>query len=267
MGRLQGKTGLVTGAALGLGRQYARALAQEGCNVVVCDVRPEVRGTAGELEKLGVRAVAHVADVSVATDVRRVVDATLDEFGRIDVLIANAGIWRGSSPKDDLDKSLQDYDALIGTNLKGVYMFGRAVIPAMIAAGGGHIINIATDHIHTHPGRPTAGGGGMDLYDASKWGVLALTLSWAQALAPHNIRVNSFSMGATDSNMLRGFHNYAPSPEDVATWMKAEQVCDLAMQLIDEGPRGRTGENIGVWVGFEIELKPIPAAKPAPVAA
>jgi NAD(P)-dependent dehydrogenase (short-subunit alcohol dehydrogenase family) len=265
MGRLQGKVGLISGAALGLGRQYAEALARQGCDVVMCDVRPEVVQAAADLEKFGVRAAGHVADVSVAADVRRVVDATLERFGRIDVLIANAGIWRGSGAKDALDKSLEDYDALIGTNLKGVYMFGRAVIPHMIAQGGGQIINIATDHVHTHPGRPTAGGSAMDLYDASKWGVLALTLTWAQALEPHNIRVNSFSMGATDSNMLRGFHNFTPSAAEVATWMSPEKVCDLAIQLIDEGPKGRTGENIGVWVGFEIELKPIPAAKPAPV--
>jgi NAD(P)-dependent dehydrogenase (short-subunit alcohol dehydrogenase family) len=267
MARLKGQVALVTGAAVGLGRQYAESLARSGCDLVICDVRPEVARAEEELGRLGVRAVGHVADVSLPADVRRVVDSALRDFGRIDILISNAGVWRGGGAKDSLDKSLKDYDVLIGTNLKGVFLFGRAVIPHMIAAGGGHIINIATDHIHTHPGRPTAGGGAMDLYDTSKWGVLGLTLSWAKALEPHNIRVNSFSMGATDSHMLRGFHNNAPSAADVATWMKPEAVCDLAIQLIDEGPAGRTGENIGVWVGFEIELKPVPAAKPASAAA
>ncbi len=262
MGRLQGKVALVTGGGVGLGRGYAEALAREGCNVVICDIRPEVEQAAATLRKLGVRATAYLADVSVAQDVRRVVDGALAQFGNIDILISNAGIWRGGGPRDNLDKSIEDYDRLIGTNLKGVYMFGRAVIPAMIAAGGGHIINIATDHVHTHPGRPTAGGGAMDLYDVAKWGVLGLTISWAKALAPHNIRVNSFSMGATDSDMLRGFHNFAPSPAEVATWMHAPDVCDLAIQMIDEGPLGRTGENIGVWVGFNIELEPIPSARP-----
>jgi NAD(P)-dependent dehydrogenase (short-subunit alcohol dehydrogenase family) len=267
MARLQGKVALVTGAAVGLGRQYAEALARDGCDVVLCDIRPEVVQAADDLRRHGVRTAGHVVDVASAADVRRVVDDTLETFGRIDILIANAGVWRGGGARDHLDKSLKDYDILIGTNLKGVFHFGRAVIPAMIAQGGGQIINIATDHVHTHPGRPTAGGGAMDLYDVSKWGVLALTLSWAKALAPHNIRVNSFSMGATDSHMLRGFHNNTPSEAEVATWMKPEAVCDLALQLIHEGPGGRTGENIGVWVGFEIELKPVPTAKPAPRAA
>lgn len=267
MARLQGQVALVTGAAVGLGRGYAEALARQGCHVVLCDIRPEVEQAARELEHFGVRASGQVADVASPADVRRVVDGALAEFGRIDILVANAGIWRGGGPKDDLDKSLADYDALIGTNLEGVYLFGRAVIPAMIAAGGGNIINIATDHVHTHPGRPTAGGSGMDLYDTAKWGVLALTLTWAKALAQHNIRVNSFSMGATDSHMLRGFHNNAPSDAEVATWMKPAAVCDLAIQLIDEGSSGRTGENIGVWVGFDIELKPVPSAKPPAAAA
>jgi 3-oxoacyl-[acyl-carrier protein] reductase len=267
MGEFSGRVAIVTGAAVGLGRQYALALAREGADVVLCDIRDEVRQVAEEARRHGVRAEAHIADVSVAEDVRRVVDSAIANFGRVDIQISNAGIWRGGGAKDSVDKSLEDYDALIGTNLKGVYMFGRAVIPHMIAQGGGDIVNIATDHIHTHPGRPTSGGAIMDLYDVAKWGVLGLTLTWAKALKDKNIRVNSFSMGATDSFMLRGFHNHAAPPEEVAKWMSPEQVCDLAIQMIKEGPDGRTGENIGVWVGFEIELKPIPAAKPALVAA
>lgn len=264
MGDFSGRSAIVTGAAVGLGSNYAAALAKEGCNLVICDIRDEIEATARSLaERFGVTAVGLKADVSKSADVRRVVDTALQRFGRIDILISNAGIWRGSNAKDPLEKSLADYDLLIGTNMKGIYMFGRAVIPHMIAAGGGHIINIATDHVHTHPGRPTSGGGNMDLYDVSKWGVLGLTISWARALQDKNIRVNSFSMGATDSNMLRGFHNNQAPESEIATWMRPDAVCDLAVQLIKEGREGRTGENIGVWVGFEIQLKPIPDAKPA----
>ena len=168
MGFLSGQTGIVTGAAVGLGAQYARALAEEGCNIAICDIRPEVNEVAKELASLGVEVLAYDADVSRPADVRRVVDGAMAKWGRIDVLISNAGIWRGSMPADGLDKSLEDYDKLIGTNLKGVYMFGRAVMPHMIAGGrGGNIINISSDHIHTHPGRATGGGGSMDLYDVS----------------------------------------------------------------------------------------------------
>ena len=181
------------------------------------------------------------------------------------MLINNAGIWMGSMPTDDLDKSLDDYERLIGTNLKGVYMFGRAVIPHMVAAGGGNIINIASDHIHTHPGRPTGGGPVMDLYDVSKWGLNGFTIAWAKALREHNIRVNAFCMGATDSHMLRGFFKDAPA-EVVATWMRPADVCGLAIQLIKEGPGGRTGENIPAWLGFEVELATQPRPRPAAAA-
>ena len=135
MARLKGQVALVTGAAVGLGRQYAESLARSGCDLVICDVRPEVARAEEELGRLGVRAVGHVADVSLPADVRRVVDSALRDFGRIDILISNAGVWRGGGAKDSLDKSLKDYDVLIGTNLKGVFLFGRAVIPHMIAAG------------------------------------------------------------------------------------------------------------------------------------
>lgn len=262
MGFLDDQLGIVTGAAVGLGKHYALALAREGCNLVVCDIRPEIAEVVRELQSLGVEAKAFVADVSVPQDVRKVVDAASGTFGRIDILINNAGIWRGSTATDDLDKSVDDYDRLIGVNLKGEYMFGRAVIPTMIAQQSGNIINISTDHVHTHPGRPTAGGSGMDLYDVSKWGLTGLTATWARELNGHGIRVNSFCMGATDSNMLRGFYNFAAPEEEVAKWMRPDEVCGLAIQLLREGPGGRTGENIGVWLGFEIELKANPRAKP-----
>jgi 3-oxoacyl-[acyl-carrier protein] reductase len=83
------------------------------------------------------RSKADVADVSIPQDVRRVVDGTKHEFGRIDILINNAGVGATSQPTDDLDKSLADYERLIGTNLRGEFMFGRAVLPYMIARKGG----------------------------------------------------------------------------------------------------------------------------------
>ena len=264
MGVLSGQAGIVTGAAVGLGAQYARALAEEGCKVAICDIRPEVDDVGKELEALGVEALVFRADVSRPEHVRRVVDGAMARWGRIDVLINNAGIWRGSMPTDDLDKSLEDYEQLLGTNLKGVFMFGRAVIPHMIASGrGGNIINIASDHIHTHPGRATGGGPSMDLYDVSKWAINGFTVPWSKALKEDGIRVNGFCMGATDSYMLRSFHQFKASPEVVANWMTAREVCDLAIQLINEGPDGRTGENIPAWLGFEVELATQPAAKPA----
>jgi NAD(P)-dependent dehydrogenase (short-subunit alcohol dehydrogenase family) len=270
MGMLDGRVAIVTGAAVGIGNAFARALAAEGAHLSLCDVREEVHGLAREI---GGRTLAATADVSRPEDVLRVVDATQRGLGGIDVLVNNAGVWAASLPTDDLDKTLRDYDFLVGTNLKGSFLFGRAVIPRMIAQGrGGDIVNVCTDHVQTcgspwelsHDDapscpfqaiapRPTGGGPGMDLYDASKWGQLGLTFAWAQALAPHRIRVNALCMGATDSYMLRSFHGHNPAPEEVARWMKPADIARLMLDLVRDG---RTGDYIGAAVGHPIVLPP-----------
>jgi NAD(P)-dependent dehydrogenase (short-subunit alcohol dehydrogenase family) len=270
MGMLDGRVAIVTGAAVGIGNALARALAAQGARLSLCDVREEVHALAAEL---GGPTLAATADVSRPEDVLRVVDATHRNLGGIDVLVNNAGVWAASLPTDDLDKTERDYDFLVGTNLKGSFLFGRAVIPRMIAQGrGGDIVNVCTDHVQTcgspwelsHDDapdcpfkaiapRPTGGGPGMDLYDASKWGQLGLTFAWAQALAKHRIRVNALCMGATDSHMLRGFHNHNPPPEEVARWMKPADIARLMLDLMRDG---RSGDYIGAAVGHPIVLPP-----------
>ncbi|MEK9821688.1 MAG: SDR family oxidoreductase [Gammaproteobacteria bacterium] len=271
---LKGKNAIVTGAAVGLGNAYARALAQEGVNVAVCDLRDEVHELVAELTDLGVKAQGWQGDVSDPAHVRQVVDETRAAFGSIDILVNNAGVWGASVADDDLDKSLEDYERIVGTNLKGEYLFGRAVIPVMIEqGGGGEIVNIATDHMVTcgtpyfccpslescpwgDAPRPTGGGDAMDLYDAAKWGLNGFLYAWAKALVPHGIRVNALCMGATDSYMLRSFHNFDPSEEEVASWMKAEDNAQALVDLLKEGPAGRNAQNINFCMGRPVLLEP-----------
>jgi len=267
MNNLYGKVALVTGAASGLGRAFAQALANEGAKLSVCDVRDDIHDVA---PSLGSGTMAFRADVSRPEDVLRVVETTHAVFGRIDVLVNNAGVWAESQPTDDLDKSEHDYDWLIDTNLKGVFMFGRAVIPHMIAQRGGDIVNICTDHVQTcgtpwpldhddapscpwagRAPRPTGGGPSMDLYDAGKWGHLGLTFAWSQALRSHDIRVNALCMGATDTEMLRSFHRFEPPAEEVARWMRPQDVARILVELIHDG---RTGDYVGVAMGHPIAL-------------
>ena len=274
MVKLKGKSAIVTGAAVGLGSSYAKALAQEGVNIAVCDLREEIHEVAGGLRALGVNAVSYQGDVSDPDHVRTVVDGARAEFGSIDILVNNAGVWGVSVADDDLDKSLEDYEQIVGTNLKGEYLFGRAVIPIMIEQGkGGEIVNIATDHmvtcgtpyfccpkLDTCPWgdlrRPTGGGDAMDLYDAGKWGLNGLLYGWAKALAPHNIRVNAFCMGATDSHMLRSFHDFDPSEEEVASWMRAEDNAHAMIDMLLEGPSGRNAQNVNFCIGRPVQLEP-----------
>ena len=255
---LDGQAAIVTGAAMGLGLAYADVMARAGCNLALFDIHPDVETAGDDLRRHGGRVVVVRGDVREPHAVRRLVDATIAAFGRIDILINNAGVCRYTRPTDPLDASLDNYDVLIGTNLRGPFMLGRAVMPTMIAAGSGNIINIATDHVHTFPGRPTNGFGVMDLYDASKWGLIGLTLTWAKALKDHGVRVNAFCMDATVSPMLLHFAGPNPASHAVARWMDPKAVCALALDLILEGPDGRTGENIGVWCGFEIALTHTP---------
>ena len=274
MVKLKGKNAIVTGAAVGLGSSYAKALAQEGVNIAVCDLREEIHEVAGGLRVQGVNAVSYQGDVSDPDHVRKVVDGARAELGSIDILVNNAGVWGVSVADDDLDKSLEDYEQIVGTNLKGEYLFGRAVIPIMIEQGkGGEIVNIATDHMVTcgtpyfccpkleacswgDSPRPTGGGDAMDLYDAGKWGLNGLLYGWAKALAPHNIRVNAFCMGATDSHMLRSFHDFDPSEEEVASWMRAEDNAHAMIDMLLEGPSGRNAQNVNFCIGRPVKLEP-----------
>ncbi len=279
---LNGKTAIVTGAAVGIGPAYAHALAAEGVDVAVCDIRPEIMELPAQLEAKGVRAFGMIADVSKPDDVRRFVDETISALGGIDILINNAGKCKVSMADDALDKTLDDYEEMVGTNLKGEFLIGRAVIAQMLEQGrGGEIVNIATDHMFTcgaphdqcpkNPNcpwadarRPTSGGHMMDIYDASKWGLNGLMFAWAQALKPHGIRVNAMCMGATDSWMIRDFFRFPQTPseeteeqqKEIATWMAKEDVAQVVIDLLKEGPGGRNANNINLCVGRPPKLEP-----------
>jgi NAD(P)-dependent dehydrogenase (short-subunit alcohol dehydrogenase family) len=190
----------------------------------------------------------------------------------IDIVVSNAGIVRPTQPrKDSYERAIQDFDDVINVNLRGVYLTGRAAIPHMLATGG-DIVNITTDHIHTcgwpehldHTDaqecpwkdvqRPPVGSKNFDIYDSSKWGIKGITNAWARDLAPHKIRVNSFGMGATITPMFLSVLGDRPIPSGT---MQANDVAGLIVELIAEGPDGRTGDDVQVWAGHPTVLPPI----------
>lgn len=254
MATLGGQVAIVTGAAQGLGRAFASRLVAEGCAVVVVDRQAAIENVAAEIGA----AAAHVGDVADADHVRAVVDATVDTHGTIDILVNNAGEVWATGPLDEWDRASDDYDRLFGSNTRGAYLFGRAVAPVMVAGGGGNIVNISTDHVKPCPDCERHHGHGyMDLYNASKWALNGFTFDWAKALAEHRVRVNNICMGATDTEMLRNWIGTEPDPETVATWMRPEQTAQILVELLEEGPDGRTADSIGLYAGY-------PCVMPAP---
>ena len=273
---LDGLTAIVTGGASGVGYSIARALVEAGADVVIADVRADVEERAAELAAGGRNVIGVPCDVARPDDVVRVVERAAQLPGRLGILINNAAVMRTSGPFDDWEKALGDFDAVLDVNVRGVFLFGRAVAPLMVSAGGGHIVNMSTDHVHTcgwpvpvsHEDardcpwsdqvRPP-GVNGMDVYDASKWALNGLTQAWAKALRPHGVRVNNICLGATDSGMLRAFSGYSstPPPADVlASWMDPADVARVVVELIGEGPTGRSGDNVGLWRGHPTVLPP-----------
>lgn len=246
---LAGSVAIVTGAAQGLGRAFAVGLRDAGAVVVTCDVKPGCDDT---------------VDVSEPHQLKAFVDNVVADHGRLDIVVANAGVCRFTNPLSGWETAIDDFDFHVNTNLRGLFLTGRATIPALVENGGGHLILIGTDHTCRPSDWPYTVGA-LDAYDASKWGVIGLAVSWANALKPKRVRVNALSMGATDTDMLRGFTRVAtgaePTDDVVATWMRPEQLSDLVLELIAEGPEGRTGQNIPVIMGRPVQLP----ANPVPV--
>jgi len=238
---LSGKVAIVSGAAQGLGRAFAIRLAEEGCAVLGFDVKKEV------LDVPGVTGM--VADVSKRDDVESVVSKA-SGMGGIAVLVNNAGTWRKTPVDSPWQQAIDDWDFIMDTNLKGVMMLSRAVVP-FLQKGGGHIINLSTYYV-----LPAKSDGtnqpDTDLYNASKWALNGFTDAWAEYLEKDNVKVNGMCMGATDTPMLRGLFPTKQLPAEMASVvMKAE---DIAGQMIEIIASGRSGENFGAWVGEEITI-------------
>ncbi len=196
MGRLDGKVALITGGASGMGRVAAALFAREGARVVVTDVSDEAgERTAGEIRAWGGDALYVHADVSKAADAEDMVARTMDRFGSLDVLYNNAGVF----PADDgspVSTPESTWDLVMNINLKGVFLGCKFGIPAMLASGGGSIVNVAS--FVAIVGAATSQIG----YTASKGGVLAMTREIAVEYARQGIRANALCPGPIETPLL-----------------------------------------------------------------
>ena len=194
--RLEGKVAIVTGATAGMGRAAAELFAEEGAKVVLCgrreglgqEIVDVIKGRGGE-------AVFVQADVASSEDVKKVVEATVSAYGRLDVLFNNAGIDSGLMD-DPSQESEEDWDRVIDVNLKGTFLGIKYAVPEMRKVGGGSIIN------NSSVNDSQAGAASNISYHASKGGVTALTKKAAVAYAADNIRVNAVNPGPIATEMV-----------------------------------------------------------------
>jgi gluconate 5-dehydrogenase len=188
---LTGKVAIVTGGGSGLGRQMANALAEAGADLVLCARKVErCEETAAEVERLGRRALALSCDVRDPAQVEEVVRSAVAELGRIDILVNNAGTSWGAAPED---VPREGWQKVLDVNLTGTFQFAQQAGRVMIEQGdGGKIVNVAS--VAAFRGAPQAAMNAV-AYNASKGGVVALTIDLAVKWAPHGINVNAIAPG------------------------------------------------------------------------
>lgn len=225
---LEGKIAMVTGASQGLGRALALAYAEEGAKLIT-NARSEdsIRPVAEEAEKKGAEVLSLAADVSKSGDVRKLVDAAVERFGRIDVLVNNAGVL---GPRVEILEYPEDeWRKVIDANLTGPYLVSKAAIPHM--PEGGSIINVVS-------GVSVQGRAEWGAYSVSKFGIEGLTQILAAELEERGLRVNAVDPGGMRTDMRAA----AYPEEDPSTKITPEENTDVFLYLASDESRGVTGE-------------------------
>ena len=193
MGRLQGKIAVITGAAQGIGSLMAKAMADEGAKVLVTDVQDPAKAVAA-ITDAGGTARGMKVDVTDNDDLKAMVGMAKD-MGGLDIMVNNASIFATLTPKPFFEISDEEFDLIMRVNTRGVHQVMRAIVPTMIQAGGGKVINIASGTFYYGPP-------GLSHYTASKGAVIALTRCHGRELGDKNIQVNAIARGLTESEGL-----------------------------------------------------------------
>ena len=203
MGRLDGKTAIITGAGRGIGAVMAKKMAEEGANVVVTDVL-DTADTVAAIKDAGGSAIGLHVDVTSDDDLASMVEATQKEFGALDILVNNASIFAALQPKPFMQIDNDEFDKVMTVNARGVHQATKAVVPTMMKAGGGKIVNIASGTVYYGPP-------GLSHYTASKGAVIALTRGYGRELGDKNIQINAIAPGLTESESIKGHAGFDPA--------------------------------------------------------
>ncbi|SPM36212.1 NAD(P)-dependent dehydrogenase, short-chain alcohol dehydrogenase family [Mycobacterium rhizamassiliense] len=243
MGRLEGKVAIITGAGSGIGWAAASRFAEEGARVVCADISGQETDIAG---RLGDRAVPVRVDVTDADDVQRMVATAVERFGKVDVLLNNAGFGGPHVALADTDEAL--FDKILAINLKGVFLGMKYAIPAMLDGGGGAIVNTAS-------ASGLVGWKGLACYAAAKAAVVQMTKSAALDYAKTNVRINAICPGMTytglagakpDDEVPAG--SYLPTP--MARWGEPAELASAALFLASDEASFVTGAALAVDGGY-----------------
>ncbi len=244
MGRLEGRTAAITGAGRGIGAVMARCMAEEGANVVVTDVL-DTAATVADIKNAGGSAIGLSVDVTSDDDLAAMVEATEKEFGSLDVLVNNASIFAALEPKPFMQIDNDEFDKVMTVNARGVHQATKAVVPAMIRAGGGKIVNIASGTFYYGPP-------GLSHYTASKGAVIALTRGHARELGDKNIQINAIAPGLTESESIQGHTGFDPAraptvqSRSIKRDMLPEDLLGSLMYLITSDSDFVTGQTLNV---------------------
>ena len=242
------KVAIVTGGNGGIGLGIARGLAQSGADIVIAARnRDKTEAAVTGVRRLGVRSLGVETDVTDETSVRSMARSVIDEFGRIDVLVNNAGIVVRKAPHEH---TLEEWNRVIGVNLTGTFLCSREVYPHMARAGGGKIINNGSMF-------SIFGSDWVSAYSASKGGVVQVTKSLAVAWAKDNIQVNAILPGWVHTDLTEGIKTQHPdryssikSRIPVGRWGEPDEMAGAAVFLASRASDYVTGVAIPVDGGY-----------------
>lgn len=253
MQRLSAKAALVTGAGSGIGKATALLLAKEGAKVAVLGrTEDEIRKTAKEIEDAGGTALPLAADVTDDKGMKAAIAKVVDAFGRLDIVVANAGINGVWAPIEELTP--EEWDETIAINLRGTYLTIHHAVPRLEAAGGGAIVIISSIN-----GTRTFTTPGASAYSATKAGQLAMAQQLALELGPRQIRVNAICPGAIESQISENTEQRGTKDTEIPVEFpegdipitggkpgKAEDVAEAVLFLVSDASRHITGTPI--WI-------------------
>ena len=250
MGRLQDKVSIITGAAQGIGAEFARAFAAEGANVVIVDIS-STDSIVAEIDDAGGEAIGIKADITNSESLQEMVAATEDAFGPVNILVNNAAVFASLDLKPFDQLTEDEWDLMLKVNVRGLWQTSKAVLPSMRKAGGGKIINISSGTVHKGPP-------GQLHYVASKSAVLGMSRSMARELGGDNIQVNTISPSLTMSEGVLASPAWEPFKKNLAETriiqrdMLPTDLVGTALFLASSDSDFLTGQSVNVDGGVQL---------------